>query len=121
MKLIDDHKIKGVGGKYWVRAELVALASQRLNRGKDMLPLLRLMPAHQKFTKRPVAQHGAKGIEALREDIFAMRNKEQRCLGIFRIPARKIERGDHRLAGPGRRHHEVSESPVALTLHVQCL
>ena len=94
---------------------------QRLHAGEDVLPALGSRAADVQLAEGRVGEHLAVGPQRLLEDLLAVRDEQQRRsvagVGLHRPPV--VERGDDRLAGPGRGDDQVAVAVVDVALDVQ--
>ncbi len=109
VELVDDDDVERVG------SQAVELgAAERLDH-REHVPARRDLAAAVLLAERAVLEHGAVGSHRLLEDLVAVRDEQEGEVGArAREQLLVVERGDHGLAGPGRRDHEVAVPPVAL-------
>src|SRR5579859_5817365 len=84
-----------------------------------MVSIRQSATAKVQIAERSVVKDGAKCAQTLLEDLAAMCDKQQAERRTLLAQPLVIERGNHRLASPGRRHKEVSPAVMSLPLRLQ--
>ena len=96
VELVDDHHVEVIG------REVVEVGGvEALDRGEDMVEVLRARAADPLLAERRVAQRMAKRGQALVEDLVAVRDEQQASARQFVTQARVVDGGHHGLAGAG--------------------
>src|SRR5439155_10473153 len=87
-----------------------------LDGSEDVLAPHRSLALRPELAEASVAQHRAKRAAALVQDLPAMCHKEEPRLAPRPPHASVVERGNDRLAGPRRGHHEILPTRVEVAL-----
>jgi len=110
VELIDDHHIERV------RRQVRRIQpSERLHRGEHMAPLAGALAVHQQLAEGAIAQHLAKGGEALLQDLAPVGHEQQARVTRAAL-AGVIEGSDHGFAGAGGGHHQVAPAAMEAAL-----
>ena len=116
VEFVDDHDIERVG------LDVVEIdLGQRLNRGEDVPSLLRPMAIDEQLAEGSVAEDGAIGRQALRQNLSPVRDEQQAGILQARPEPTIVERGHQRFARAGGGHDEVPVAVMSLALGVEAL
>ena len=111
VELVDDHHVERLAG----RSPAGAATGWRRRRA----PARRHLAADQRLAEAAVAHDLPERRQALPQDLLLVRDEEQRVDLPGAVQPPVVQRGDDRLAGAGRHHHQVAVPAVHLPLGVQ--